>query len=79
MILKTVFNSFIKVMAKRIRTFLMRMSIGVFFLLFGTYYIIDSIINLVAENFGINLEHLRLIAGIAMVLGSYIILNNWKK
>ncbi len=66
-------------MVKRIRAFLMRLSIGIFFLLFGTYYIIDSIINLIAENFGINLEHLRLIAGIALVLGSYIMLNNWKK
>lgn len=79
MVLKTTFTSLLKVLVNRIKTFFMRLSIGLFFLLFGIYYIINGIITIIAENFGINLEHLRLIVGIVMLFGGYLILNSIKK
>ena len=79
MVLRAAFSSFLRNLTKRIKTFFMRLSIGLFFLLFGTYYVVDSIITLLAENLGVNLEYLRLIAGVAMLLGSFVVLNHLKK
>ncbi|NPA38447.1 MAG: hypothetical protein GXN99_01480 [Candidatus Nanohaloarchaeota archaeon] len=77
-LIKVILLAVIGLLTKKIKKYVIKLSIGIMFLIFGTYYLIDGTIRVLAENLGINLEHLRIITGIALLIGSYIVLKSAK-